>query len=152
LSNRKGVSRCFAWCEAEANEDWNVPDELAREPEEGLLEVVVGLGRDLKVLEVLLAVERDGSNLDLALLSEAVADRARGRMSAFGLWPPTRPAQRGACGLRARGRTLTSTLLPQRTIGMFSQTRSRSRCQLGTFLYVMREVTSNMMMPHWPWM
>ena len=30
--------------------------------------------------------------------------------------------------------TLTSTLLPQRTIGMFSQTRSRSRCQLGTFL------------------
>lgn len=24
------------------------------------------------------------------------------------------------------------------------------RCQLGTFLYVMREVTSNIMIPHWP--
>jgi hypothetical protein len=30
-----------------------VADELASEPEEGLLEVVVGLGRDLEVLEVL---------------------------------------------------------------------------------------------------
>lgn len=46
----------------------NVPDELAREPEEGLLKVVVGLGRDLKVLEVLLAVEGDGSSLDFPLL------------------------------------------------------------------------------------
>ena len=36
-----------------------VADELAREPEEGLLEVVVGLGRDVVVLEVLLAVEGD---------------------------------------------------------------------------------------------
>ena len=26
------------------------------------------------------------------------------------------------------------------------------RCQLGTFLYVMREVTSNMIIPHWPLM
>lgn len=66
-------------------------------------------------------------------------------------------------------RSLTSTLLPQRTMGMFSQTRTKSpevgqwaafragelwdlRCQLGTFLYVMREVTSNMIMPHWPLM
>lgn len=65
-------------------------------------------------------------------------------------------------------RSLTSTLLPVRTMGMFSQTRTKSpgfvshfhsagagfdvRCQLGTFLYVMREVTSNMMIPHWPLM
>jgi hypothetical protein len=65
-------------------------------------------------------------------------------------------------------RSLTSTLLPVRTMGMFSQTRTRSpeeislvvnhksegdvRCQLGTFLYVIREVTSNMMIPHWPLM
>lgn len=45
-----------------------VANELASEPEERLLEVVVGLGRDLEVLEVLLAVEGDGSGLDLALL------------------------------------------------------------------------------------
>jgi hypothetical protein len=45
-----------------------VADELASEPEEGLLEVVVGLGRDIVVLEVLLAVESDGLGLDLALL------------------------------------------------------------------------------------
>lgn len=45
-----------------------VADELAGEPEERLLEVVVGLGRDVVVLEVLLAVEGDGLGLDLALL------------------------------------------------------------------------------------
>lgn len=45
-----------------------VADELAGEPQEGLLEVVVGLGGDVVVLEVLLAVEGDGLGLDLALL------------------------------------------------------------------------------------
>ena len=33
--------------------------ELLGEPQEGLLEVVVALGRDVKVLNVLLAVEND---------------------------------------------------------------------------------------------
>jgi len=45
-----------------------VSDELAGEPQEGLFEVIVGLGRDIVVLEVLLAVEGDGLGLDLALL------------------------------------------------------------------------------------
>lgn len=45
-----------------------VADKLAGEPEEGLLEVVVGLGGDIVVLEVLLSVESDGLGLDLALL------------------------------------------------------------------------------------
>lgn len=45
-----------------------VADKLASEPQEGLLEVVVGLGRDIVVLEVLLAVESDALGLDLALL------------------------------------------------------------------------------------
>ena len=45
-----------------------VADKLASEPKEGLLEVVVGLGGDVVVLEVLLAVESDGLGLDLALL------------------------------------------------------------------------------------
>lgn len=45
-----------------------VADQLTCQPQEGLLKVVVGLGRDLKVLQVLLAVERDGSSLDFPLL------------------------------------------------------------------------------------
>lgn len=45
-----------------------VADEFPGEPEEGLLEVVVGLCRDVVVLEVLLSVEGDGLGLDLALL------------------------------------------------------------------------------------
>ena len=45
-----------------------VADQLASEPEEGLLEVVVGLGRDIVVLKVLLAVEGDGLGLDFSLL------------------------------------------------------------------------------------
>jgi hypothetical protein len=46
----------------------SVTDELASEPEERLLEVVVGLGADIVVLQVLLAVECDGLGLHLALL------------------------------------------------------------------------------------
>lgn len=45
-----------------------VADELSGEPEEGLLKVVVRLGRDVVVLEVLLSVESDGLGLDLTLL------------------------------------------------------------------------------------
>lgn len=45
-----------------------VADKLASQPQEWLLEVVVGLSGDIVVLEVLLAVERDGLGLDLALL------------------------------------------------------------------------------------
>ena len=46
-----------------------VADELAGEPQEWLLEVVVGLGGDIVVLEVLLAVEGDGLSLHLTLLN-----------------------------------------------------------------------------------
>lgn len=45
-----------------------VADQLASEPQERLLEVVVGLGGDVVVLQVLLAVEGDSLGLDLALL------------------------------------------------------------------------------------
>ena len=45
-----------------------VADQLSCEPQERLLKVVVGLGRDIVVLQVLLAVEGDGLGLDLALL------------------------------------------------------------------------------------
>jgi hypothetical protein len=45
-----------------------VADEFPGEPQERLLKVVVGLGRDIVVLQVLLAVERDGLDLDFALL------------------------------------------------------------------------------------
>lgn len=46
-----------------------VADELSSQPQEGLLEVVVGLGRNVVVLEVLLAVESDGLGLDLTFLN-----------------------------------------------------------------------------------
>lgn len=56
-------------------ESW-VADKLAGQPQEWLLEVVVGLGGDIVVLEVLLAVERDALGLDLALLNiDLVADK-----------------------------------------------------------------------------
>jgi len=46
-----------------------VTDELSRQPQEWLLEVVVGLGGDIVVLEVLLSVEGDRLGLDLSLLN-----------------------------------------------------------------------------------
>ena len=45
-----------------------LPNELPRKPEEGLLEVVVRLRRNLVVLDVFLAVERDAASLDFPLL------------------------------------------------------------------------------------
>ena len=45
-----------------------VADQLASEPQEGLLEVVVRLGRNLKVLQVLLAVESHSTRLHFPLL------------------------------------------------------------------------------------
>ena len=56
--------------EGEASDELErlVADEFPGKPEEGLLEVVVGLCRDVVVLEVLLSVEGDGLGLDLALL------------------------------------------------------------------------------------
>jgi hypothetical protein len=107
-----------------------VADEFPGEPEERLLEVVVGLGRDVVVLQVLLSVEGDGLCLDLALLDvDLVAGEDDGDVLA-----DTDEVTRGLLAI----------------IGL-SGARD-GRCQLGTFLYVMREVTSNMMMPHWPLM
>lgn len=45
-----------------------VANELAGKPQERLFEVVVGLGRNIIVLEVLLSVESDGLGLHLSLL------------------------------------------------------------------------------------
>ena len=45
-----------------------VTDQFSGQPQEGFLEVVVRLGGDVVVLEVLLAVEHDGLGLDLAVL------------------------------------------------------------------------------------
>lgn len=56
-------------CLKESSYQGLVADEFPGEPEERLLEVVVGLGRDVVVLEVLLAVEGDGLGLHLALLN-----------------------------------------------------------------------------------
>ena len=49
-----------------------IASELASEPQERLLEVVVGLRRDIIVLQVFLAVEGDLFGLDLALLDIAL--------------------------------------------------------------------------------
>jgi hypothetical protein len=45
-----------------------VADKLACQPKERLLEVVVGLRRDIVVLKVLLSVECDGLSFDFSLL------------------------------------------------------------------------------------
>jgi hypothetical protein len=56
-----------------------VVDETAEEPHEGLLELVVGLGGDVVVLQVLLAVESDLLGLHLAVLHvNLVSDKDNG--------------------------------------------------------------------------
>ena len=60
----------LGWCKSWSSDEFKlrVADQFAGQPQERLLEVVVRLGRDVVVLEVLLAVECDGLGLDLALL------------------------------------------------------------------------------------
>lgn len=112
-----------------------VADELASEPQEGLLEVVVGLGGDIVVLEVLLAVESDRLCLDLALLHVDL-------VAAENDWDV----------LAHTDEITWKQIVKSKIIQSDSWILEYSRCQLGTFLYVIREVTSNMMIPHWPLM
>jgi len=56
-----------------------VVGQAAEQPDEGLLELVVGLGRDIVILQVLLAVEGDLLRLNLAVLHiDLVADEHDG--------------------------------------------------------------------------
>jgi hypothetical protein len=45
-----------------------LPDESSKEPDEGLLELIVALSRDIVVLQVLLSVESDLLGLDFSVL------------------------------------------------------------------------------------
>ena len=60
----------FGWRQGGASDELQigVSGETLGQPHEGLLKVVVRLGRDIVVLQVLLAVEGDVLGLDLALL------------------------------------------------------------------------------------
>lgn len=109
-----------------------VANQLPREPEEWLLEVIIGLGRDVVVLQVLLPVEGDGLGLDLALFYvDLVAAQDDGDVLADA--------------------DEVTWIVESANFFPYDQ-RLDLRCQLGTFLYVIREVTSNMMIPHWPLM
>ncbi len=103
-----------------------VASQLTRKPQERFFKVIIAFSRNIIVLQILFAMESDWLGLNFSFLKNKYS---HGQKSTS---------------------TLISTLLPQRTIGIFSQTRTKSRCQLGTFLYVMREVTSNIMMAHLP--
>ena len=57
--------------------------ESSEEPDEGLLELIIALGRDVVVLQALLAVERDLLGLHLAIFHvDLVADEADGNIIA----------------------------------------------------------------------
>jgi hypothetical protein len=47
----------------------NLPNESSEEPDEGFLELIVRLGRNIVVLEILLSVESNLLGLDLSVLN-----------------------------------------------------------------------------------
>lgn len=51
-----------------------VTNQLTSQPKERLLKVVVGLGRDIVVLQILLSVESDGLGLYLTLLQDVAVN------------------------------------------------------------------------------
>jgi hypothetical protein len=46
----------------------SIPNKLSSEPEKRFLEIVVGFGRNIVILKILLPVKCDGLRFDLALL------------------------------------------------------------------------------------
>jgi len=65
------------------NKSAHLPDKSAEEPDEGLFELVVRLGRDIVVLEVLLSVESDLLGLNLSVLDvNLVSDENNGNVLA----------------------------------------------------------------------
>ncbi len=80
-------------------------------------------------MEVLLSVEGDGLGLDFALLD---IDLVSGEDD----WDIFADTDKVACSVSETE--------------MIIRFRYSLRCQLGTFLYVIRDVTSNMMIPHCP--
>jgi hypothetical protein len=63
-----GIAEAMVKWHAKWIKTGNLPNQFSSKPQEGLLEVVVGLGRDLKILNALLPVEGHGGGLDLPLL------------------------------------------------------------------------------------
>lgn len=90
-----------------------VSDQFSCEPKERFLKVVVGLGRDVVVLQVLLSVESDSLCLDLSLLHVDLVT-----------------AQNDGNVLANTDNITCSTLV----LGIASLDHKYSRCQLGTFL------------------
>lgn len=93
-----------------------VVGQSSEQVEEGLLVLVVRLRGHVIVLDVDFSVENNLSGLHL---------------SVFGV----------DLNLHTN-----ATLFPTNTIGMLSQILVKSLCHLGTFLYEIRDVTSNMIM------
>jgi len=60
------LSRCK--CRSSDKFESRIANQFSSKPKEGLLKVVIGLGRDLEVLDALLPVEGHGGGLDLPLL------------------------------------------------------------------------------------
>ena len=91
-----------------------VADEFSSEPEEGFLEVVVGLGGDVIVLEVFLPVECDRLCLDFAFLHIDLITAEDDR----DVFADTDEV------------TCTRLVIAARKVGLWENIR----CQLGTFL------------------
>lgn len=62
------ISYCFTRISRIGTHQTGVTDKLSCQPEERLLKVVVGLGGDVVILEVLLSVEGNGLGFNLSLL------------------------------------------------------------------------------------
>lgn len=98
----------------------SLPNKFPCEPQEGLFKVIVWFSRNLIILKIFFAMEGDLDGLHLTFLIAQEKVHIKPKKKSDKLW--------------IKSLTLTSTLLPHNTIGMFSQTLSRSRCQFGTFL------------------
>jgi len=70
LLKKSGIDSCGWWSKSRCSNEFQswVANELSCQPEEGLLKVIVGLGGDIVVLKILLAMECDGLGLDFSLL------------------------------------------------------------------------------------
>ena len=120
-----------------------LPCKFPGQIEERLLEIVVALRWNLIILQILLPVEGNLLCLHLPVLDINLVT-TKNNWDVF--TDPEKSVEQKMSIIWCKN--LGAKLSDERT---WFTNRQRSRCQVGTFLYVRRAVTSNIIIAHCPW-
>lgn len=124
-----------------------IPSKFSGKVKKRLLKVVIALGWDLIVLQILLPVESNLLCFHLPVLHINLVPTKNN----WDVFTHSEKATKRCKSIEHNIRKLWLEIRKGKTC-RFNTNLQRSRCHVGTFLYVNRAVTSNMIIAHCPWM